>query len=426
MSLAPIVTPALNADGIPLMPVITAIYPFALDEGSVNAVNCFLVKKVSTIGSNKTVPVGIKVAIQRIDLLTDTQVITTDNGDEVQSGQKYRSKIVITPSIQLEEHTEYSAILSKDLSKVSVFDIKAHLSNTGTKSPLIKGPYTGLINDTYRIDILVGGDENTAKYKLTRLSDSFVTNNLTAKKRFIEIDQGLSVKFDIGTYVAGDSFTVIVKPQVKTNEIYSWNFKTGDNLYVQPSDQNSNVIIGLPVDAPSTNPTPPASGDFKLLSVKPELNSLMNQPGRKAEAITQGIVFKSYYRTDALNNCKIKFILDNSNPVSFTQSGTDFIVSFHDDTTKGEIVDLVNGSDLDITASTEKTVEAVVANAAGVPLLNGKKGGEVTFTFSKNIKPASFDVDKIQILAESTLEPLYGTLDFEHTIVDNKLIIKFL
>lgn len=425
MSVAPIVTPALNADGIPLMPIITAIYPFSLDEGSVNAVNCFLVKKVSSLGSNKTVPVGIKVTHQRVDLLTDDQVSTIDYGDDSQFGQKYRSKIGITPSAQLEEHTEYSVILSKDLSKVSVFDIKAHLSNTGTKSPLIKGPYTGLINDTYRIDILIGGNENTAKYKVTRLSDSLIINNLTAKKRFIEVDQGLNIKFDLGNYVAGDSFTVIVKPQVKTNEIYSWDFKTGDNLYVKPSDANSNVIIGLPVDVPTTTP-PPSAGEFKLLSVKPQLNSLMNQPGRKAEATIQDILFKSFYRTDILNNYKIKFILDNDNPVSFTQSGTDFIVSFHNTTTKGEIVDLVNGADLDITASTEKMLETVVANAAGVPLLNGKKGGEVIFTFSKNIKATSFDVDKIQVLAESTLEPSYGALDFEHTIIDNKLIIKFL
>lgn len=425
MSVTPIVTPALNADGIALMPVIMALYPFALDEGVINSVNCFLVKKISTPGTNRTVPVGIKVTSQRIDLVTDTEVTTLDYGTDAQFNQKYRSKILITPSSQLEEHTEYSVILSKDLSKVSVFDIKAHLSNTGTKSPLAKGPYTGLINDTYRVDILVGGNENNSKYKVTRLSDNLIINNLTAKKRFIEIDQGLNLKFDIGNYVAGDSFSVVVKPQVKTNEIYSWDFKTGDSSYVTPSDENSNVIIGLPVDVPTTSTTPPV-GVFKLLSVKPELNSLMNQPGRKAEATIQDILFKSFYRTDVLNNYKIKFILDNSNPVSFTQSGTDFIVSFHDDTKKGEIVDFVNGSDLDITASTEKTAETVVANVAGVPLLNGKKGGEVTFTFSKNIKASSFDVDKIQILAESTLEPLYGSLDFEHTIVDNKLIIKFL
>ena len=145
-----------------------------------------------------------------------------------------------------------------------MFDIKAQLSNTGIKLPLIKGPYTGLINDTYKIDIIVGGNENTAKYKITRLSDSFVINNLTAKKRFIEIDQGLNVKFDIGTYVAGDSFTVIVKPQVRTNEIYSWDFKTGDNLYIKPSDQNSNVIVGLPVDIPLINSPVPNTSAFKF------------------------------------------------------------------------------------------------------------------------------------------------------------------
>lgn len=425
MSIAPIVTPAHNADGIPLMPAITALYPFALDEGSVNAINCFLVKKTTTLGSNQTVPVGIKISIDRRDTILDSIVSTIDHGDDVLFGQKYRTKILITPATQLEAHTEYSVILSKDLSKVSVFDIKAQLSNTGTKSPLVKGPYTGLINDTYRIDILIGGTENTAKYKLVRLSDNYTLDNLTTKKRFIDLDQGLNVKFDIGTYVAGDSFSIVVKPQVKTNEIYSWDFKTSDNLYVQPSDANSNVIVGLPVESATPVVTPAV---FQLTSVKPTLNSLMNNPGRKAEALIQDITFKSYYRTDAFNNYKIKLILDNGNPLSVSLVGTDFIISFTDTTTKIEVVDLVNGAGLKITASVpvERQGQTLVANVAGIALLNGKRGGEVVFTFNKNIKATSFDVEKIQLLAESTVDTFYGTLDFDYEIINNKLIINLL
>jgi hypothetical protein len=330
MSILPIVNPANNADGIALQPVITALYPFALDEGSVTSTNCFLVKKVSYQGNNSTVPVPVKINLKKIELTTSNPFTGVDYGGDSQAGLKYRSLIELIPSAQLEPHTSYSVILSRDIAKNSVFDIEANSSNVGAKAPLLRGPYTGMSTNSYRIQVVIGGSENTAIYRLIRNSDNQITNNLVAKKRYIELEKGIFVKFDIGTYVANDYWDFIVKPLVKTNEIYSWDFTTGDSNYTVPADQNSGVIVGLPVENNSGSGSS-AGSTFKLLSASPAMNTAMHNPSNK--------VF--------------------------------------------------------------------------------------TFTFNKNINPASVTNDKIKLIAESTVDNFYGTLDYTYTIENNKLIITF-
>jgi hypothetical protein len=330
MSVLPIVSPAHNADGIALMPTFTALYPFQLDEGSVSAVNCFLVKKVSHLGNNSTVPVPVKVSHKRIQLSTSSEYLGVDYGDDAQAGLKYRSQISIEPSAQLDPHTEYSVILSRDLSKLTVFDIKPNVTNISANVPLVKGPYTGLITDSYRVQVTVGGNENTATYRVTRLSDNQVTNNLSAKKRFIEIEKGLFIKFNTGTYVSGDYYNVIVKPSVKTNEIYSWDFTTGDSNYTVPSDSNSGVIVGLPVENPTQVIVNPAS-PFKLVSVTPVNNSMMNSITNRVVTFT----FNKNIRPESVTAEKIKIIAESTatnyyGPIDYTHEILDnkLIITF--------------------------------------------------------------------------------------------------
>jgi hypothetical protein len=423
MSVLPIVSPAHNADGIPLMPVITALYPFSLDEGSINTANCFLVKKTTVLGVNKTIPIPVKVTKKNLELLSLNESNILDYGDDASAGVKYRTQIVITPSSQLDQHSEYAVILSKDLAQNSVFIPKPGVGNVGAKVPLAKGPYTGLIANTYRIQIIVGGNENTAGYKVTRLSDNFIFNSLTAKKRFIELEKGIFFKFETGTYVSGDIFDVHVIPVVKVNEIYSWDFLTGDSLYIQPSDENSSTIVNLPVEQ-NTDLVPPPVLDFRLISVTPTLNSVLNNPGNKGTATIQGIDINTKYRVDTFNNKRIKIIIDNLSPVGI-ENGASVDITAHTTTTKAEIVDLINATNY-LKASTKVGAEIPNENLIGEFILNGKNGGQVVFTFSKNIKTTSFNMDKLKILAESTAANYYGSIDFDYTIQDNKLIINFL
>jgi hypothetical protein len=326
MSVLPIVSPAHNADGIALQPVITAIYPFALEEGSIDSTTCFLVKKTSLDQNNSTLQIPIKIELKRIENESDEECLTFDYGEDLNSGEKYRSKVVISAAAQLSSHSNYSVILSKDIGKKSVFDVKLNPANTGSKKPLVKGPYSGFTEDEYKIEIIIGGSENTTTYKVTRLSDNFSINNLVAKKRFIEIEKNVFIKFDTGTYVAGDSFTVKVKPLIKTNEIYSWDFTTGDGSYVVPDSEESNTVIGLPIND-STKP----ESNFKLMSITPTPNSVMNNPLNKI----------------------------------------------------------------------------------------------VTFTFNKNIKPSSVTAEKIKVIAESTMGSYYGSIGYDYSVENNKIIITF-
>lgn len=328
MSVLPIVSPAHNADGIALQPEITAVYPFALEEGSVDTTTCFLVKKISLNDNNSTLQIPVKIDLKRINLENDQDFLGFDYGEDLNSGQKYRSKITLIPATQLVEHSNYSVILSKDISKKSVFDVKKNINNIGEKSPLLKGSFSGLIADEYVIEIIIGGSENTANYKVTRSSDSFSINNLVAKKRFIEIEKGIFVKFDIGSYVAGDSFTIKVKPTVKTNEIYSWDFTTGDSGYVKPDDENSNTIINLPVE----NPKQPESG-LKLVSVTPSPNSIMNNPENKVVTFT----FNKNLNPSSITEDKIKIMAENTNGSYYGTLGYGYlvqdnkiIITFHD------------------------------------------------------------------------------------------------
>lgn len=307
MSVLPIVSPAHNADGIALQPILTALYPFALDEGSIDSTTCFLVRKHTSSGSNTTNQVPVKVELKRIQLTGTSEFTGSDDGSGSDAGVKYRSQIIITPATLLKDNADYSVILSKDLAKRSVFDVKANASNVGAGVPLVKGPFTGLSNDQYKIDITTGGNENSTKFKVTRLSDNFVINNLSAKKRFIEVEKGVFVKFDTGSYLTGDSYTVVVKPLVKTNEIYSWDFSTGDSNYTVPSDDNSTTVIDLPVNdgsGPVVNPNAP----FKLVSVSPSPDSIMNSPTNKIVTFT----FNKNIKPDSMTAEKVKLIAEST------------------------------------------------------------------------------------------------------------------
>ena len=70
MSVSPIVSPANNAEGIALMPVITVLYPFAIEAGTVNSSNFFLIKKETDLSSTRTTPVSLNINLSRVELAT--------------------------------------------------------------------------------------------------------------------------------------------------------------------------------------------------------------------------------------------------------------------------------------------------------------------------------------------------------------------
>lgn len=337
MSVLPIVSPANNAEGIALMPVITALYPFALEEGTVNPINCFLIKKESELDSSRTVPTPIKTNLKRIILDGESEFTGKDYGDTVDAGRLYRSLIEIEPIAPLDPYTEYSVILSKEIAKKSVFDVSSNIANTGTIAPLAQGPYEGFLDRILEIEITIGGSESTAKYVINELPFGDTSEEMIAAQRFIEFEDGLFIKFPRGTYVAGDKFTVECKPSIKIGEIYSWDFKTGSDSTIVPNDENSDVVVGLPVEDSNGTSTPP-EGAFQLLSVEPELNSVMNSKDNRSVTFT----FSKTLKPDSITAGKIKILAESTigadyGPLVFTHTINDnkLIINFTEEVVEG-------------------------------------------------------------------------------------------
>lgn len=421
MAITPFVTPSSNEEGVALSPNISAIFPFAAEEGTLDRTNCFLIQKVSTLSSNATEIVDVRLVVERVNLNDDLPFSGKDYGDTVNAKKLYRSKLTIIPVAPLNPNAEYSVLLSKDISAITVFDVKADNSNTGTVLPLAMGPYSGLIADTFTLEITTSGDHTSAVYKITKSSNNQITNNLKSKKRFVELDQGISVKFPAGNYNAGDKFTFKVAPRDNTNEIFSWDFKTGSSTYVKPADERSDSVVNLPTNDPA-----PVSivGEFKLLKVTPQDGSTLIYEGQKGSVDFSHIRIKTKRRTSAFNGKIVRFIPGTP---GVSQSGNITTINFIEgETLASEIIALINAGNFGLTAETLESDGLLVSDLIGKPIDNGKEGGKMVFKFSKPIDPNSVNMDKIKIIGESLATAPFGTLDFEFEVVDKELIIYFL
>lgn len=421
MDITPFVYPPHDQAGVEVSPVITALFNFAVDEGTVDKHTAYLIKKSSDYASNSIQTVETTVTLERINLADSNPYTGLDYGTDEDAGNKYRSKIVIKPLSALEDHTEYSVIISKDIGAKSVFDVQAAVGNTADLIEA-KGPYVGLIADSYRVEVTTAGTHGSAKYKWTRLSDNYVQTGLTAKKRFIELEQGLFVKFIRDQYDIGDTYTIKVKPLSKLNQTVTWDFSTGDASYVEPDDQPSSTVVSLPVQDP--NPAPALAGNFALLSVDPYDGKTMVKIGSKGTAVVNGIVFTTNKKTSEFNNKKIKIIAGDD--LSIYALANDIVIEvIESTTTHQQVVDLVNLSTLALSAESLTPTAICALYLAGKTIAGGEAGGFIEFKFNKTIDQASFSADKIAAVYESLDTISQGDLDFTYEINDNVLKIQF-
>ena len=420
MSVAIYVTPPNNEEGVALVPNITAIFPFCAEEGTLNKTNCFLIQKKADQLSNSTDIVDIKIEIQRITLHDETLYTLKNYGDTGPTKHLYRSKIIITPIVPLTPHAQYSVILSKDISTITVFDIKPVAGNTGLVSPVGVGPYLGNLPDMYTVTILTSGDENSAGYKAVRMSDGKSFLNLKAKKRFVEINDGILIKFPAGNYVAGDKFEIRVMPRDAINEIYSWNFTTGDSSFIEPTDSKSETIIKLP-----TNQPPPISiaGNFALIKSNPYDGESMFEPGSKGYVDFGNLRITAKKRTSSVNGKLVKMYIGDES-VYDTPSG--LLITFPEFSLKSKIVTMINDADVPFTAELMGDDEPASENLAGKAIAMGQDGGTVVLKFSKPINPSSVNIEKIKINGDSLSSNDFGKMEYEYEVVGKELIIRFL
>jgi hypothetical protein len=419
MNIIPLVYPSSDQEGVELTPAVTALYDFELEKGTVKRENCFLVKKSSELNNNAIETIPSSVSFERIDLASLNPYTAPDYGDQVESGELFRTLVTIAPDSLLQAHTEYSVVLSKDISAITVFDPEPGISNTG-KTPYFVGPYTGLIEDTYAITITQSGDQSSCSYAWTRTSDSFSESNISGSLRQIEFDEGIFIKFQRGDYEAGDTFSVRVRPQQKINQTFAWNFSTGDSAYQTPDDEDSGTVINLPVDNGTDQV---GTGGFSLTSVTPYDGQTFVEKGASGVAVISGVVFQTATRTDTLNDKRIKVI--DGGALSLYELGGEIIIEIEEGiTTNEQVVDIMNLAALGLVATTSTPTSVMATHASGVLVLGGENGTDLVFEFNKNIDPAT-PKESIKVIYESLTSMGKGSLDFTHEIQDNKLIIKF-
>lgn len=424
MDITPFVYPPVDQEGVELSPAVSALFEFALETGTVTKYNCFLIKKTSEFSNNTVEPVDSTVSVDRVELATSLPFTGFDYGDDPSSGELYRSKITIQPKSLLESHTEYSAILSKEISAITVFDPEEGGSNTGD-IPSFKGPFMGLSNDFYTIDVTTAGDHSSALYSWTRDSDSYTQSGLTARKRYIEIDQGVFIKFPTGNYASGDSFIIRVIPQQKFNTTVSWDFSTGDESVVTPEDEKSGSVVDVPVNQPGeTGGT--GTGGFALTKVTPYDGQTLVDTGSVGSVVINGIVITTEEKSAALNDRRVKIIdLIGVSPSIYDLAG-EFIIEIDDGvTTNQEVIDLINNSTLGIYATNAMPTDIALLHTSGLLIQGGKEGGFIVFEFNKNIDQTKFDDSNVKAIYESLVEVSSDNLDFTYEITDNELKIQF-
>lgn len=424
MNITPFVYPSKDQEGVELSLEATALFDFALELGTINKHNAFLVKKTSEFSNNVVEPVESSVELQRIDLTTTAEHTTPDYGSDPNSGELYRSKIIIKPLSLLEQHTEYSVLLSKEISAVTVFDPEPGVGNVES-TPIFKGPFTGLSDDVYTIDITDSGDHGTALFQWTRSSDSASESGLRARKRYVEIDKGIFIKFPRGNYEAGDTFTLRVRPQQKLNTTVTWDFATGSEAQIVPDDSRSTSVVDIPVVGQDDSGGS-GTGGFQLNSSTPYDGQTMVNIGQKGSVVINGIVYTTQQKTDSLNNKRIKVIdLTGMSPTIY-ELNDEIVIEIEDGvTTNQEVVDIMNGSTFAIEATTSTPGSIATLHGSGMLITGGVNGGFIEFTFNKNIDQANFNESNISAIYESLTSVSDGDLDFSYEITDNKLKIQF-
>jgi hypothetical protein len=149
----------------------------------------------------------------------------------------------------------------------------------------------------------------------------------------------------------------------------------------------------------------------------------MIRKGAYGSAVISGIVFQTKDKTTALNGKRIK-IIDNG-ALSLYELNDEIVIEIEEGvTTHQEVVDLMNGSIFEITATTSTPTLIVAVHNSGQTIQSGIKGAIVEFAFNKNLNN-SISEESILAIYESLSSPGQGDLDFTHEIQDNKLIIKF-
>jgi hypothetical protein len=259
MSLVPFVSPGVDETGLATTSEITITYPVAIDEGSIESTPPVLVKKTTSETGNKILPHPVAISVVRLNLADDGVF----EGKILDPKQVlYRTKIILKPTQPLDQNSAYTVIIPKELALKTISDISL-VSGT---SPLIqvKGPSSSLRVEQYEVEITEEGSQSRAGYVFRRKRDGFSSIN-RARSRYIELEDGVSLRFPDGEYKVGTKYSFNSIPRQPLNELFMWSFETGTHQSQTPEDKTSNRVVGLPLSNNILNPT-----KFAVTRISPE------------------------------------------------------------------------------------------------------------------------------------------------------------
>jgi len=410
-NLIPIVTPTNGSQGNETEISPYAIFPESIDVGSITNSSCFLVSiRREDVSSTAVLfpPNSFKdfiiseVSAERLDLHSNSTVTTHDYGlsSDLTRGKKYRTKITINPDKPLDANSNYAIILSKDLTKTTVFDAEV----TSGSSPGVletRGVYSKTTPDTYLITVTNSGTPGLAKYTWTRSSDSFTSTVQTTKERFIEIDSGVKIKFE-GNFNAGTIYRIRVYPADHLNDYFSWTMSTGSQTYEIPKDDRSDALLNIPTNDPSsTAPT------FFAVKITPEFGTSYLYVPRHSTLTIGDVTYVAINYGNEYDYYTIRYtdtVSAGSESVAIT--GKDITIGIEDGVSSAlQIVDAFNAS-LDVnllfTASVDTTREGIPQTITAKKYFSGGKDKkDIVIEFNKDIDPTTITHDNVCLFAEA-------------------------
>lgn len=194
--------------------------------------------------------------------------------DYTGNGLSYRTKAIFTPTKALSAETQYTVYLVGDeditddvdagIRTRTVYDtVKG--SNLGTGNATFEGGYTGTANDEYNVVITTAGEVGTAEFTYYRDSDlTLVYGPYHTKQADIALSDGVTISFTDGTYLSGDTFSVVVRPPSYFEGNLSWPFETGTGSFQTVPSTTSTTITGSPGSTSTSTDT------FSISSTDPE------------------------------------------------------------------------------------------------------------------------------------------------------------
>jgi hypothetical protein len=435
--LTPVVEPGINSSGNSTVTNPKIIFERAIDMGSINESNFFIVSVNREGDSNSNTLVNTSNFLsdivpstfkyRRLNLNLDTEYTGYDFGNTSEAGKLFRSEITLVPRSPLNVNTNYAVIISKNVSLLTVFDASIIQQNPSSSGGLkTAGVYTGLVAEKYLVSITASGDGNTAQYNWTRISDSYISKTLQTKSRYAEIDKGVKIRFEPGFYTVGDIFEINVVPSVNLSEMFTWNFSTGTGDFQQPKDELSDRIINLPVlDPNSPLQDNDSENSFYVVSVEPELGASLVRIANKGFASLNSVFIQTLINTDEFNGWKFEVqagALQGQEQVAY-QEGKILVTIEPGKTTTHQVVDaLMVNPDFIQHFSAFALPKATAMQIGKTRVSRGAKDNTITITFNKNIDETSvkgqFKITKSEVYPFTLEEDLYCD-----TLVEGKKLI---